>query len=190
MPTTQPATPSPTVAQAPDATQAAAEGKPDTKPEATFSQADIDRIVKERLAREGLSDLKAKAAKLDELTEAQKTAEQKAAEALAKAQRDSAATEMENQRLRAAIKHGVDDEHAGLIGGTDSESIGKNAETLGKLLADSRELAALRSGRGVLQARPVPALTPGSAPAGAVTSAAGANGAAEAERRFGKVDAK
>ena len=62
----------------------------------TFTQADVDRIVKERLSRAkheppaDYEDLKAKAAKYDELAEAQKSDLEKANDAAAKAQSEAA----------------------------------------------------------------------------------------------------
>jgi hypothetical protein len=62
----------------------------------TFTQADVDRIVQERLARAkstppaDYEDLKAKAARLDEIEEAQKSDLQKATDATAKAQAEAA----------------------------------------------------------------------------------------------------
>lgn len=156
---------------APTATQTVApEAKPEP-PTPTFSQAEVDRIVKERLSREGIADLKAKAAKLDEMTEAQKTAEQKVAEALAKAQRDTESLTVANQRLTAAVDHGVDKDHRDLIGGTTAEEIATNAQRIGALLRDRAELAAakaeleaLKAGKTVPSNVPIASLRPGATP--------------------------
>lgn len=142
------------------------------KPEQAFTQADVDRIVRERLNREGIADLKAKAAKYDEQAEASKTAEQKAAEALAKAQRDAETLTLTNLRLTAAVDHGVDKDHRDLIGGTTAEEVNASAERLGALLRDRAELAsvkaeleALKTGKPAPSTVPVASLRPGAMPA-------------------------
>lgn len=85
--------------------------------EAKFTQADIDRIVKERLARQksqfaDYDDLKTKAAKFDELEQAQKSElekwqeqARKANEAKTKAEqeRESALREANNRLIKAAF---------------------------------------------------------------------------------------
>lgn len=72
----------------------------------TFSQADLDKIVQDRLARErakyeGFDDLKKKADEFDKLQEAQKTELERANEARAKAERDAADAAERAQRLLA-----------------------------------------------------------------------------------------
>lgn len=75
-----------------------------------FSQEDVDRIVKERLARQksqfgDYDELKARAAKLDELEEAGRSELEKAQKAAADAiaERDKILTEAREARLTAAI---------------------------------------------------------------------------------------
>lgn len=164
-----------TPAQAPEQPALAAAPEPEpVKSEQSFSQADVDRIVRERLNREGIADLKAKAAKFDEQAEASKTAEQKAAEALAKAQRDAEELALTNLRLTAAVDHGVDKDHRDLIGGTTAEEVNASAERLGALLRDRAELAnvtaeleAVRAGKPAPSTVPVASLRPGASPQGA-----------------------
>lgn len=76
----------------------------------TFSQADLDRIVETRLARErqkyeGFDDLKKKAEEYDKLEEAQKTELQKAQDRATKAEADAkaASDRAKETALRAAI---------------------------------------------------------------------------------------
>ncbi len=75
----------------------------ESKPESTFSQADVDRLIAERLKRErekfkDYNDLKAKAAQHDQAEEAKKTAEQRAQEAAQIAQ------ERANQMLLRLVR--------------------------------------------------------------------------------------
>jgi len=74
----------------------------------TFTQADLDNILKDRLARESqktrekyadYDTLKASAARLAEIEEANKTEEQKRDDALAKVRAESEALKSENARL-------------------------------------------------------------------------------------------
>ena len=101
-----------------------------------------------------------------------KTAEQKAAEALAKAQRDAETLTLTNLRLTAAVDHGVDKDHRDLIGGTTAEEVNASAERLGALLRDRAELAsvkaeleALKTGKPAPSTVPVASLRPGAMPA-------------------------
>ena len=73
-------------------------------PEKTFTQADVDKIVSDRLQRErqkypDYEDLKAKAAKLDELEEANKTALQKATD-----RADSLQKELDGMKAAEAVR--------------------------------------------------------------------------------------
>jgi len=109
------------------------------------SQADLDRIIADRLSRErgkygDYEDLKAKAAKFDEVTEAQKTAEQKAAEALAEAQ--SKVKEYETREQVAKWKADVAKTSgvpAEALAGSTLEEIRAHAETLKPLIAKTEE---------------------------------------------------
>lgn len=76
----------------------------------TFSQDELDRIVKDRLARQksqfgDYDDLKAKAAKLDEIEEASRSELEKAQKAAADAaaERDTILAEAKEARLNAAL---------------------------------------------------------------------------------------
>jgi hypothetical protein len=106
----------------------------------TFTQADIDRIVTNRLNQqraqlskqyEGFDDLKTKAAEFDKLTEAQKTEAQKAADR-AEAAEKAAATATQ-RAVRAEVKaiatgEFADPNDAHLYLGDLSKFIGKDGE--------------------------------------------------------------
>ena len=88
------------------------EATPDPEPAEprTFSQEDLDRIVKDRLARQksqfgDYDDLKAKALKFDEIEEASRSELEKAQKAAAEAvaERDKILTEAKETRLYAAL---------------------------------------------------------------------------------------
>jgi hypothetical protein len=92
------------------------------------SQADLDRIIADRITREkakyaDYSDLKAKAAKFDEAEEASKTEIQKANEAREAAEKALAAKEAEALRLNVASKHGIPAEHLDLLVGSDEAEL-------------------------------------------------------------------
>lgn len=75
----------------------------------TFTQADIDRIVADRLARErgkyaDYDDLKSKAAEFDKLAEQQKTEAEKAVEAARKEGRSEALKAANDRLLKAEIR--------------------------------------------------------------------------------------
>ena len=78
--------------------------------EKQFTQTDVDRIVRDRLAREqqkfaDYEDIKAKAARLDEIEEANKSELEKARSAAekAEAERDAAKAEAAQVRLKSAV---------------------------------------------------------------------------------------
>lgn len=90
-----------------DTTAAVQDKQPDQK---TFTQAELDKIVQDRLARQraqfqDYDDLKTKAAEFDKLNDAQKTELQKANDRAAALERDLATATEERQAslLRAAV---------------------------------------------------------------------------------------
>lgn len=111
--------------QAQEAPKAPEQGGEKGKATEGFSQADVDRIVQERLQRErakfaDYDDLKAKA-------EGAKTAEERISEL---EQRYEAATR-EALRRRVQAAHGISDEDADLfLTGTDEESLTAQAKRL------------------------------------------------------------
>src|SRR5690606_21944089 len=90
------------------------------------SQEELNRVLKDRLDRErakfaDYAELKAKAAKLDEIEEANKSEAEKVAERLAKA--EAAAREAEARALRReiALEHGLSKEDAALLDAVTDE---------------------------------------------------------------------
>lgn len=91
-------------------------GKPDYTPPAT--QADLDKIVADRITRErgkyaDYDELKAKAAKLAEIEESQKTEAQKTAERQAALERENETLKV--AKLRSEIAEAMSDPSKGLL---------------------------------------------------------------------------
>lgn len=106
--------------------------EPASKFEPIASQEDLDRILKERLARErkkyeGFDELKAKADKYDELEQSTKTEAQKQQEALQKAQRELTELTVAKTRAEVAAAKGVP---ASLLAGSTAEEIEAAADAL------------------------------------------------------------
>lgn len=112
---------------------------------AITTQADLDKVIGERIARErakyaDYKDVKAKAARLDEIEEANKTEAQKLSDAKAAAEKERDAARAEALRLRIATKHGISDEDADLfLTGTDEETLTKQAERLSQRSEDRKK---------------------------------------------------
>ena len=168
------------------------------KPERMFTQDDLDKAVRDRLNREkakyaDYGDLKSKADQLDQLTAAQKTAEQRAADELAKAQKAAADALAEAVRYKAAGKAGIDPESDDftLIGSGDEETVMTRAARLGALLAAERELAQLKEQQDRAAVpetgRPRPVLRPGATPVEATGRPGSIDAAYEAALRRGRV---
>ena len=168
------------------------------KPERMFTQDDLDKAVRDRLNREkakyaDYGDLKSKADQLDQLTAAQKTAEQRAADDLAKAQKAAADALAEAVRYKAAGKAGIDPESDdfALIGSGDEETVMTRAARLGALLAAERELAQLKEQQDRAAVpetgRPRPVLRPGATPVDATGRPGSIDAAYEAALRRGRV---
>lgn len=109
----------------------------------TFTQADVDRIVAERLARErakygDYKQLKAKAAELDQLKEAEKTAVERLQSQLSEAVARAEQAEREVWRERAARRHGLDDDLASFLDGTTEEEFEERAKTLAEKVASAK----------------------------------------------------
>lgn len=107
------------------------------------SQEDLNRIIGERVKRAkpaDYDDLKAKAAKLDEIEQANKSEAQKLAEAKAALERDLEKAKAEAMRLRIAAKFGISDEDADLfLTGTDEATLTKRAERLAQRAEDRKK---------------------------------------------------
>jgi hypothetical protein len=106
----------------------------------SFSQADVDRLIADRLTRErgkfaDYNDLKTKAAEFDKIQDANKSELEKANEALSSAQAELAVAKVERVRRDAADKAGLPAELHEFITATDPEEAAKQAKTLADKLA-------------------------------------------------------
>lgn len=119
---------------------------------APTSQAELDRIIGERLNREkakfaDYDDLKAKAAKFDEVEQASKTELQKAQEAAQAAERRAVKAEGAALRTQVAASKGVP---AGALSGSTKEELEAAADALlawrGEKKTTKPDLKDLRSG--------------------------------------------
>lgn len=115
-------------------------GKPENQ---TFSQADVDRIVRERLGRERSSkadydDLKAKAAELDKLRDAQASESEKAINKATKETEARVRGQLEPQmaRLEVAIAKGLPPELGAKVLSAAKRLVGGTRE---ELEADAKE---------------------------------------------------
>lgn len=151
-----------------------------TEPPATppaHTQADIDRIVSERLAREkakyaDYGDLQAKAARLAELEQAQMSEQEKLNAAKVAVERERDEARAETARLQAAVRHKIGEDYIGLLGSGTADEIEARAARIGELVTAKSELEqaraeleALKTGKPVPPGgRPVEALKPGATP--------------------------
>lgn len=106
--------------------------------ERTFGQADVDRIVQQRLAREreqyaDYADVKAKAEELDKIREAEKTDLEKLQGQYEELLGKAARTEQALRISRAASKHGLSAEAAAFLHGETDEEVEAAAEKLAAL---------------------------------------------------------
>lgn len=110
----------------------------------TFTQADLDRIVQDRLARqakqyEGFDDLKKKATEFDKLQEAQLSELERERKAREKAEQDSAKRiEAANRRLieaavlaQATAQKAIKPEHLHRLIDTDKVTVGDDGQVTG-----------------------------------------------------------
>lgn len=146
----------------------AAEAKPEAKPTDT-----VDFWKAKAREQEGRAKANASAAqRLQEIEDAQKSAEQKAAEQAAKIARDLQEARSEALRYKAAATHKVSQDNFDLLGIGTEEEITSRAQRIGgfeAVVAERDQLRAeLEALKGVAStARPVDQLKPG-APASAV----------------------
>lgn len=125
--------------------------------ERTFTQADLDRIIADRLRRENVAELRTKATELDNLKQSTKTAEQQNAERLAELERRLNESETGRLRLRVAARYKLTDEDADLfLTGADEETLERQAKAL-----TERTKAAQTSGAHVPGEGRTPTKTPG-----------------------------
>ena len=127
----------PTTESAGAFTEADSEGQEhEQQPDQAFTQADVDRIVTERLKRERdkIGDVKALKAAADELAqikESQKSEAQKQADRLASLEGEAKQARTEALRLRTAAKFKIGEVDADLfLTGEDEETLTKQAQRL------------------------------------------------------------
>ena len=104
-----------------------------------------------RRSRENEAKAKANAdaaKRLADLEDRDKTEQQRAADALAAAQKAAADAQAETVRYRAAAEHGITGGDIDLLGGGDQEDVLARAERIGALLAAERELGELKAQKG------------------------------------------
>lgn len=106
------------------------------------SQQELNAALKDRLDRErakfkDYNDIKAKAAKLDEIEQANLSALEKANARVSTAEAGEAAAKAEALRLRTAVTHGISLEDADLfLTGTDEETLTAQAKRLSDRTAE------------------------------------------------------
>lgn len=117
-----------------------------TEPEAQTQEAttptqlpDDHPLVKALAAQKGeIKALKARASKLDEIEDAQKSEAEKAAERIALLEKEASTARAEALRFKVASKHGISDEDADLfLTGSDEETLTKQAERLAARYEDA-----------------------------------------------------
>lgn len=102
---------------------------------AITSQADLDRIISTRLARENAkyADYDQVKQRLAEIEDKDKSELERANGALTQAQKDAADAKKEAAILRAVVKHKIPADYVDLIDGADDEAIDAKAERIAKL---------------------------------------------------------
>jgi hypothetical protein len=117
--------------------------------ERTFTQAELDRIIADRLRRENVTELRTKAAELDRLRETTKSAEDRAAERLADLERKLTEAETDRLRLRIAARHKLSDDDAELfLTGADEETLERQAKALAERTKATRHDGTRVDGEG------------------------------------------
>lgn len=129
----------------------------------TFSQADVDRIIADRLKREDVKGLKAAKQELDTLKAAQMSEADRLTERATAAEREALAARAETLRYKVATQYGINSDDAEtFLTGTDEDTLTRQAERLAALAktADSTSPA------------PRPDLSQGGRPSSAQTNPA------------------
>jgi hypothetical protein len=108
------------------------------------TQADLDRIISERLGRErakfaDYDDVKAKAAEFDKIAEGQKTEAQKAAERADKAEREAAEHKGALLRLRVATSKGLPPDLSDRLRGDSEDELNADADRLLALVGGQQQ---------------------------------------------------
>jgi hypothetical protein len=120
---------------------------PPANPPKTFTQAELDGIIAERLARatDKYRDHDTMKAELEQLKKGQMTEAEKTAAKLAEAEKKAAeaeaklkAAEVRDLKLAALTKLGLSPSFASRIGGEDAKAIEEDAKELQKLLGGTK----------------------------------------------------
>lgn len=147
-----------------------------TEPAATksFTQDDVNALLaKQKREQFGdYGDLKAKAAKLAEFEESQRTEAEKVAARAVEAEKERDSARAESLRYKAAAIHGVNEDNFDLLGSGTEDEIAARAQRVGNLLKVQTEneqlkaeLEALRAGKPApINGRPIEQLKPGATP--------------------------
>lgn len=112
------------------------------------SQEELNKAVGERIKRveakfSDYKDLKAKAAKFDEIEQANKTELEKLNERVTAAESAHQAAVVEALRFKVASKHGISEDDAVLfLTGTDEETLTKQAQRLSNMDAERKKRGA------------------------------------------------
>lgn len=144
-------------------------------PEKTFSQAELDRMISERLARQkaqfgDVDGLKQKAAEFDKLQEERMTEQQKLSARAEAAERAQQQAQAEALRYKAAATHQVSADNFDLLGSGNEEEVTARAQRVGAFEAALRELETVKAELEVLKQgrpgniRPTESLRPGATP--------------------------
>lgn len=112
--------------------------------QAITSQADLDKVIGERLSRErskfaDYDALKAKAAKFDEADQASKSELQKATEALAAAEKERDGLRLEGIRAQVALAKGLTASQAKRLVGSTKEELEADADELIKDIGATKQ---------------------------------------------------
>jgi hypothetical protein len=108
---------------------------PKAEPDKTFTQADVDRVVADRLERErkkyeGFDDLKAKAAELDQIKEANASEIEKAQNKATKAEERATNAEAKLLRFEVAAEKNVPPKLVPLLTATSKEELEGQADLI------------------------------------------------------------
>ena len=131
----------------------------------TFTQAELDRIVADRLKREQSKyadyvDVKAKAEKFDEVEAASKSEAEKLAEKLAAAEKRASDAERNALRLEVATAKGLTPAQAKRLVGTTKEELDADADDLLATFKPAAEATGENTDDGADDGRPSPTNRP------------------------------
>jgi len=133
-------------------TEATATDKPDNKSDFTAitTQEELNKVIAERVKRErdkyaNHAELEAKAKKLDEIEEANRTELDKANARADQAERERDTIRSEKLRLEVASKHGITGDYLDLLTGSSEEELEAKAIKVAALIpAETAETTGIR----------------------------------------------